>query len=237
MTSRLAALALTATLALAGCGSAPQSADQTPQEQAPASAPTSSAVGSDSSEAGSPAAGTGSPGATATDAQAMLAEHGLAGLDTRQVIEKLDTTSVAQRPTDLIASVRPDELLLSRPQAQGAAGSDGQAEPVSMPISGDNGFYLSVAPYESSTHECHFHSLTTCLGELRNAPVHVKVTGADGQVLVDEDTTIYDNGFVAVWLPRDISATLTITRDGKTATQPISTGPQDATCITTAQLA
>ena len=225
MTSRLAALALTATLALAGCGSAPQSADQPPQDSAPAGAPT-----------GSPA-GTASPGASATDAQAMLAAHGLAGLDTRQVIEKLDTTSVAQRPTDLIASVRPDELLLSRPQAQGAAGSDGQAEPVSLPISGDNGFYLSVAPFESSTHECHFHSLTTCLGELRNEPVHVKVTGADGQVLVDEDKTTYDNGFVAVWLPRDISATLTITRDGKTATQPISTGPQDATCITTAQLA
>ena len=227
MTSRLAALALTATLALAGCGSAPQSADQSPQESTPASSP-----------AGSSAAGTASPGATATDAQAMLAEHGLAGLDTRQVIEKLDATSVAQRPTDLIASVRPDELLLSRPQAQGAAaGSDSQAEPVSIPISGDNGFYLSVAPYESSTHECHFHSLTTCLGELRNAPVHVKVTKEDGTVLVDEDKTTYDNGFVAVWLPRDISATLTITRDGKTATQPISTGPQDATCITTAQLA
>ena len=66
MTSRLAALALTATLALAGCGSAPQSADQPPQDSAPAGSPT-----------GSPA-GTASPGASATDAQAMLAAHGLA---------------------------------------------------------------------------------------------------------------------------------------------------------------
>ena len=159
-------------------------------------------------------------------ARDLLAAHDLVGLDVGEVIERLDAMPVADRPDDLLASVEPDALLLRD--------TTGRESRLPMP---DDAVYISVAPFREQTHECHFHSLTTCLGELRNAPVHVKVTGADGQVLVDADKTTYDNGFVAVWLPRDISATLTITRDGKTATQPISTGPQDATCITTAQLA
>lgn len=190
----------------------------------------------DASQQGAPQATTVSaPAGAQTPAAAdeLLAAHGLQGLDTRQIIEKLDATAVDDRADDLMASVRPDALLLSQRTADGAAAA---AEPTSLPIEGDKGFYLSVAPYVSQTHECHYHSLTTCLGELRNQPVHVKVTGADGTVLVEQDTTTYDNGFVAVWLPRDISATLTVSHDGKSATQPIRTGAQDATCITTTRL-
>lgn len=170
------------------------------------------------------------PGAqTPAAADELLAAHGLQGMNPRQIIEKLDATPVDQRADDLMASVRPDALLLSERTGDAAA-------PTSLPIEDERGFYLSVAPYRSQTHDCYYHSLTTCLGELRNQPVHITVTGADGTVLADADRTTYDNGFVAVWLPRDVQATLTVTHDGKTATQPISTGPQDATCITTTQL-
>lgn len=215
MTTRRTALALIAalTLTLGACGS-----------QEPADAPPPAAATTSSAPAGA---------ATSAAPDELLAAHGLQGLSTRQIIEKLDATPVDQRADDLMASVRPDALLLSQRTGNGAAAA---AEPTSLPIEDERGFYLSVAPYRARTHDCYYHSLTTCLGELRNQPVHITVTGADGTVLVDEDRTTYDNGFVAVWLPRDLRATLTVTSDDKTATQPISTGPEDATCITTTQL-
>ena len=204
---RSAAVALAAALALAGCSSG---------STGEAGSPTSPAA----------TAGTGTGTGSSGEAQSILAAHGLGGLDTRAVIEKLDETRVADRPTDLVASVRPASLVLAQ----------GGGEKVEVPIEGEQ-FYLSIAPYVNRTHECHFHSLTTCLGELRGEPVHLKITRADtGEVLVDQDKTTFDNGFVAAWVPRDISADVTITHAGKTNTTRVTTGPQDATCLTTMQL-
>lgn len=84
----------------------------------------------------------------------------------------------------------------------------------------DDEFYVSIAPYVGQTHECFFHSLTTCLGELRNEEVHVTVTTADdGAAIVDETVRTHDNGFAGLWLPRGIDATLTaeLEREGRTA--------------------
>lgn len=158
---------------------------------------------------------------------AMMADHGLEGLDARQVIELLDTMPVADRPANLIASVRPTELALS----------DNQDREVSLPLPRDE-FYLSVAPYVSRTHDCHFHSLTTCIGELSNAEVHVTVTDADtGEVLIDETRRTYDNGFIGLWLPRGLTTNLTLEVDGKSGVAPVSTaGDEVLTCLTTLQL-
>lgn len=99
-------------------------------------------------------------------------------------------------------------------------------------------FYVSIAPYRSQTHECYFHSLTTCSGELANTDVHVTVVEAtSGETLLDETLTTYDNGFVGVWLPRGIDATLTVSAEGRTAKKAISTRPDDPTCLTGLQLA
>ena len=156
-----------------------------------------------------------------------LESYGLAGLDAPQIINKLDTMPVADRPDDLIASVQPTELVLTS--------SDEGLATMPMP---DDQFYLSVAPYNTSTHPCQFHSLTTCRGEMATEEVHVTVTdNASGDTLIDEPRTTYDNGFLGLWLPRGITATLTIDHDGRTATAPISTGDDDLTCLTTMQLA
>lgn len=157
----------------------------------------------------------------------MLSDHGLAGLDARQVIELLDTTPVADRPTDLIASVRPTALALS----------DNQDREVSLPLPRDE-FYLSVAPYVSRTHDCYFHSLTTCIGELSNEEVHVTVTDADtGNVLIEETRRTYDNGFIGLWLPRGVTTNITLEVDGKSGVATVSTAGDDAlTCLTTLQL-
>lgn len=158
---------------------------------------------------------------------AILAAHGLDGLDARGIIAKLDTMPLAERPTDLMASIRPTGLVLA---------DDTQREAtVPMP---EGELYVSFAPYVSQTHDCWFHSLTTCTGELRGADVKVTVTDATGATILDETSTTYDNGFLGVWLPRDIDGTLTVEHDGKVATSPISTkGDEAATCVTTLPLA
>lgn len=161
------------------------------------------------------------------DADTLLADYGLDGLDAREVIERLDTTALAERPTDLMASIRPNEIIL--------ASAEGE---VALPMPTDE-FYLSIAPYVSQTHECYFHSLTTCVGELQNADLQVTVTDdATGEDIVDTSLTTFDNGFAGVWLPRGIDATLTVEYDGKTATSPVTTkGDDSATCVTTLELA
>lgn len=156
-----------------------------------------------------------------------LESYDLAGLEAPQIINTLDTMPVADRPNDLIASVQPTELVLTS--------GDESLETIPIP---EDQFYLSVAPYYTSTHPCRFHSLTTCLGEIANEQVHVTVTdNASGDTLIDEPRITYDNGFLGLWLPRGITATLTIDHDGRTATAPISTGDDDLTCLTTMQLA
>ena len=166
----------------------------------------------------------GGPVAPQTD---MLADYGLAGFDARQVIDTLDAVAVADRSGTLMASVRPNELLVSDDQ--------GRETSLAMP---DDVFYVSVAPYVDQTHDCYFHSLTTCKGEIRNADVRVVVTDkATGETLIDETRTTFDNGFVGLWLPRNIDATITITYDGRSATTDLSTRTdEDATCVTTMRL-
>lgn len=194
----VAALTLAAGLALPGCASAPAPSQSATTPASPAS----------------------------TGAESMLAAHGLTGLDTSQIIERLDRTPLAERPANLIASVRPGQLLLS----------DDQEREASLPLPADK-FYVSFAPYLTRTHDCHFHSLTTCVGELQNADVQVTVVDAAGETLVDEQLRTYDNGFLGLWLPRDLDATLTVEYQGRTATQPITTsGDEAATCLTTLAL-
>ena len=62
------------------------------------------------------------------------------------------------------------------------------------------------------------------------------VEATSGETLLDETLTTYDNGFVGVWLPRGIDATLTVSAEGRTAKKVISTRPDDPTCLTGLQL-
>ena len=156
----------------------------------------------------------------------LLADHDLADLDAAQIIERLDTMPVAERPSDLIASVQPDALVLT----------DDQERETELPMPDDE-VYISIAPYLEQTHDCHFHSLTTCLGELANTEIQVRLTDDDGGVLLDEARQTYDNGFIGIWVPRGIEATLTIKHEGQTGSATISTtNEEDPTCITTLQL-
>lgn len=177
--------------------------------------------------AGCSAAEPSRPASTAGAADGeFLAAHDLGGMDAPEIIDHLDRLGGADRPTDLMASVRPDELVLS----------DDQRE-LTLPMPEDR-FYLSVAPYVDQTHECFYHSLTTCQGELTGEDVQVRIVDdATGEVLVDEHTTTFDNGFVGFWLPRHLDGTIEVSYGELSGQADVATTEEGATCMTTLQLA
>ena len=164
---------------------------------------------------------TPSPTVTAPDEVGLLAAADLTGRDVTGIIDHLDVLPVNVRPEDLSAIVYSDQLVLSTPD-----------EEISMDLPEDV-VYISVAPFVTSTHDCTYHDLTTCLGEMRNAHIEVMITDDDtGAVLIEETTTTFDNGFIGYWLPRDISGIITITQGEFTGSAPFSTGADAITCIT-----
>nr|NLI50756.1 hypothetical protein [Propionibacterium sp.] len=153
----------------------------------------------------------------------LLARNGLQGLSAEQVVDRLDA-SEEDRTAGPVGSVRATELVLT----------DGQGQ-ARLPLPADR-FYLSIAPYLTTTHDCFDHNLASCKGELAGRTFHVTVRDAAGATLVDRDATAYGNGFAGLWLPRGITGTLTVTYEGKSATAAIATGAGDPTCLTTLKL-
>lgn len=175
----------------------------------------------------SPLLETASPSSASSDSETeLLAAHDLDGLDAAQVVEKLDTMPVDERPSDLTASVQPDILVLS----------DDQGRQAQLPMPEDR-TYVSVAPYREQTHDCYFHSLTTCLGELDGEDVRITLTDSDGEQLISQTRETFDNGFVGMWVPRGIEADLRIEHDGRSGTATVRTmADDDPTCLTTLRL-
>lgn len=151
--------------------------------------------------------------------------HDLAGMEAVEMIDHLDRLGAQERSAEYMASIRPDEVVFS----------DGEQE-LSVDIPEDL-FYLSIAPYVNQTHECFYHSLTTCQGELIDQDLQVRIVDdATGEVLVDEQVTTFENGFAGFWLPRDIEGSIEVSYDGLTSEVDFSTGDEGATCLTTLQL-
>ena len=171
-------------------------------------------------------AGCSAPDAATPDTPGtdLLASHNLTDMSAREIVDTLDRMNVSDRPADLIASVQPNALVLT----------DNVTE-VSLDMP-DDVTYVSVAPFVSQTHECFYHSLTTCRGELSAQQIEVRfIDDATGNVILEETTTTFDNGFAGFWLPRNLSGTIEVTYDGKTGETPFSTANDAATCITTLQ--
>ncbi|MGY5765206.1 CueP family metal-binding protein [Brachybacterium sp. DNPG3] len=208
------------------------------------------ADGSDDAPSGS-ASGTASSSASGTASDGgLLAARGWEDRTAREIIDELEALPLAERPSDLSASVHQTELLLA----------DAAGEQVALPLADDE-FYLAIAPYAAATHDCFLHSLTTCTGELRGEDLQVLVTRADGgpsdggpsdggtsdggpsdggpsdgTTLVDAVLTTAPGGFLGLWLPRDAELIVSIEHDGAVATAEVATGADAPTCLTSMQL-
>lgn len=163
--------------------------------------------------------------ACSTSEENILSEHGLEGMDAREIIDHLDRQPLAERPAGLLASVKAEELLVSNQDAEIS---------LEMPA---NFSYISVAPFVSNTHECFYHSLTTCTGELGNESMDVAVIdGETGEALYEGATTTFDNGFVGFWVPRGSFGTISVNYQGLEGESEFATGEEDPTCITDLRL-
>lgn len=156
----------------------------------------------------------------------LLRDLGFEGMEAREIIDQLEALAIDERPADVLAAVQPFELALSD--------EAGREATLALP---EDAFYLSVAPFLQTTHDCHFHSLTTCTGELQSQDIDVLVTDGDGAAVVEDTITTNPNGFLGLWLPRDRQLTLTCSQDGMRGTVSVSTsGEEAATCLTTLQM-
>lgn len=112
---------------------------------------------------------------------------------------------------------------------------DGREARVSLPA---NETYVAVAPYVNQTHPCRVHYISSCRGELPNTPFAVTARTADGRVVFDGMVTSLANGFIELWLPRQLELILTVKAPdlGLAGERRISTRDGAPTCITDVRL-
>lgn len=154
---------------------------------------------------------------------AFLRRNGLNGLSVKEMVEKLDRIDT-EKP-DLSATVTSRKLILADTVS---------AYDFDLP---ENEFYLSVAPYETTTHPCSIHSLISCNGEKKNETFTVLVTNVDTDETILENTYLTGaKGFFGLWLPRNVNATLTVSQETLSASGSVTTFDGDPTCLTTLHL-
>lgn len=152
-----------------------------------------------------------------------LASLGLSNKTAKEILTELGDGTLV--PDGYAVSVYDHEILIFT--------EDDQTISLPMP---DDEFYLSVAPYKTLTHECTFHSATGCRGELKSETFFVEFVDTDGNVILSQSMDTLSNGFIDMWLPRNIEGTLTITQGDFVATKLISTEAGQPTCETTMRL-
>jgi hypothetical protein len=156
-------------------------------------------------------------------ARQLLSAHGIQAATAEDAVTALDRVP-QPRPLALTGDVGYDQVVFADDTDQ-----------ITVPLTGGQ-FYLSAAPYRTRTHECYYHNLGGCQGELTDTPIHLTVTTDAGESLLDEDTTTYANGFTGAWIPRNLTGTVTITAEGTAASTPFDSGPDGPTCLTTLHL-
>ncbi len=160
----------------------------------------------------------------AVDPDAYFSPQMLTGLDAREAITIAN--ELRTKNTNVKSVVTPLEVVFTFPK--------GETVKVALP---DDSAMIAIAPYASKTHPCVNHNLTDCKGELFDVSVKVVARNAtDGTVIFNESVTTMDNGFIELWLPRNMEFDLTIFAQGRRATGKITTFNNSKTCITTFRL-
>jgi hypothetical protein len=179
-------------------------------DPAPVASP-ASATAPSSSSSSSPTSATSSP--TTTE-------------DARSLIDALEVSPEA-RPLAAWQTVSVQDATLVTVSA------DGHEAEAPLPTGVR---YVSIAPYVTQSHDCFWHNLATCRGELAGTTAHFTITADDGEVLADQEVPLGANGFAGFWLPADAAGTISVEQDGRTGAVPFTTTPGSPTCITTLQI-
>jgi hypothetical protein len=151
--------------------------------------------------------------------QSILETYKLEALSVEEMVEALETSSIDK--TGLTAYINSSNLVLETSKAQ---------TKIALP---EGKFYASIAPYIEMTHTCMTHYLTSCRSELQNEAFEIRIVAEDGTILLDETLTSASNGFIGIWLPKDVNATLHVDYMDFHVKADISTFEGDPTCITT----
>lgn len=152
-------------------------------------------------------------------AKSILEVYGLENQSVEDVVQQLESGSIDS--TGLTAFINSQELNLQT-----------KKDLVTLKLP-ESKFYLSFAPYITSSHVCQTHYLTSCQGEMRKETFQIKVVLEDGTVYVEKEVVSENNGFVGLWLPKDIKGVLHINYEDMHVSSPISTFAEDPTCLTT----
>ncbi len=115
--------------------------------------------------------------------------------------------------------VTPQELIVEK---------EGEETKRALP---EDEFYVSIAPYYDSTHECTTHYLTKCVGELKNELFLVEVINEKGDTVLLTEATSTAKGWIDLWLPRDQTYSVTLTHGDVVKTKTISTFDDSKTCV------
>ncbi len=152
-------------------------------------------------------------------ANKVLKQLDLENTEIKEVVNNLDQR--IDEPTNVGARITGDKLFLY----------DNEKE-YSLDLLTDS-FFVSIAPYINEVHPCTIHNLVSCRGEIFNQTMRIRIVDENNQIIIDEERITQDNGFIGIWLPKGIKATLKVDYDGLTVEYPISTFSESDTCITT----
>ena len=171
---------------------------------------------------------------------------GQSDLDTgNETVQRLRSTSSGPSPASLQGMGPVEALALANEwmgndvtsfvttQAVNFEFPGGDAASVQLPA---DEMVVAIAPYIDQTHQCEIHSMSGCQGELVGVPVDVVARLVDGTVVVDDTIQTLANGFVELWLPRNIEVSISLAARGKSIDGTIGTFADSLTCITTLQL-
>lgn len=149
----------------------------------------------------------------------------LAGLSAREAVALANAWAV--RGEAVTTYVTTEALFVKWP--------DGREARVALP--GDEA-YVAVAPYVKSTHPCNVHYISSCRAELAGTLFRVTAKADDGRVVFRGELASLPNGFVELWLPRNLDLTLSVEAPslGLAGEGRISTRPGSRTCITDIKL-
>lgn len=153
---------------------------------------------------------------------AFLQRYDLDQMSRQGLVNYLDSS--IPKPYELGAQITSKELVMLA-----------NDEEVTLDMSNEL-FYLSIAPYQYETHPCFDHVLTGCQAEMINTEFDVKVEDDKGRIIYEDSVRTGLNGFAGIWLPRDISGTISVSYNGKLAVSKIGTGSMDGTCLTDLKL-